>query len=186
MRVSESILKEFQEGHIASFYMEYYPSLLRYATRLLGENRVFLAEDCVQEAIYKLYHSRKDFDSILQVKSYLLTCIHNEIITIYRKDDRHNRYLETKDLVEEDFTNQYILQETLDKLFQAIDRLPDELRQIFDLSFEQGMKNKDIAALLSLSPETIKKRKARLIRSLREELKEEKSLLSLLYLISTI
>ena len=88
--------------------------------------------------------------------------------------------------MEEDFTNQYILQETLDKLFQAIDRLPDELRQIFDLSFEQGMKNKEIAALLSLSPETIKKRKARLIQTLREELKEEKTLLSLLYLISVI
>lgn len=183
MRVSESILKEFQEGHIASFYMEYYPSLLRYATRLLGENRVFLAEDCVQEAIYKLYHSRKDFDSILQVKSYLLTCIHNEIISIYRKDDRHNRYLETKELVEEDFTNQYILQETLDKLFQAIDRLPDELRQVFDMSFEKGMKNKEIAELFQLSPETIKKRKAKVISMLRNEFKDDKLILLLLTII---
>ena len=39
------------------------------------------------------------------------------------------------------------------------------------MSFEQGLKNVEIAQLLSLSPETIKKRKASVIKLLRECIK---------------
>ena len=176
-----------------SFYMEIFPSLMRYARRVLGERHSYLAEDCVQEAVYQLYRHCKSFDTPLQMKSFLFTCVHNEIITIFRKDDRYINYLSSKyqgsgnknewHAVEDDFISQYVLQETLDRLYAAIDSLPEALRQIFDLSFEQGMKNKEIAELLKLSPETIKKRKARLITTLREHFKDDIPVLLLLTII---
>lgn len=192
MNVSESILKDFRDGDLESLYTEIYPSLLRYAVRVLGEHHAFMAEDCVQEAIYKLYQSRKDFDTPLQMKSFLFTCVHNEIVTVFRKDTRHHNYLNHKkqvmgssgetDWVEEDFISQYVLQETLDRLYAFIDALPDHLRQFFELSFEKGMKNKEIAELLKLSPETIKKRKAKLVNTLREQFKDD---LLILFLLQT-
>ena len=138
----------------------------------------------MQEAVYNMYEKRKSFNTPLELKAYLFTSVHNEIINIFRKDDRHERYLNNKDWEEENFVNQFILQETLDKLYDAIDRLPEPMRQIFDMSFEQGMKNKEIAEVLQLSPETIKKRKAKLINSLRQEMKDEKTILFLISILS--
>ena len=100
MDIRESTLKEFQEGRIESFYMELYPSLLSYARRVLGPEHEFLAEDCVQEAIYRVYQSRRQFDTPLQMRSFLFTCIHNEIITIFRKSDRKERFLETRETID--------------------------------------------------------------------------------------
>ena len=176
-------MHDFRNGDLGSLYTEIYPSLLRYAVRVLGENHAFMAEDCVQESIFKLYQSRKEFDSPLQMKSFLFTCVHNEIVNLFRKDTRHTNYLNHKkqimggngepEWVEDDFISQYVLQETLDRLYAFIDALPEPLHQFFELSFEKGMKNKEIAELLKLSPETIKKRKAKLVSTLRDHFKDD-------------
>ncbi|MBP5277925.1 MAG: sigma-70 family RNA polymerase sigma factor [Prevotella sp.] len=183
MNINESVMHDFRNGDLESLYTEIYPSLLRYAVRVLGENHAFMAEDCVQESIFKLYQSRKEFDSPLQMKSFLFTCVHNEIVNLFRKDTRHTNYLNHKkqimggngepEWVEDDFISQYVLQETLDRLYAFIDALPEPLHQFFELSFEKGMKNKEIAELLKLSPETIKKRKAKLVSTLRDHFKDD-------------
>lgn len=183
MDIRECTLKEFQEGRIESFYMELYPSLLSYARRVLGPEHEFLAEDCVQEAIYRVYQSRRQFDTPLQMRSFLFTCIHNEIITIFRKSDRKERFLETRETIDNTLIDELVLQETLDRLYLAIDQLPDQLRRIFELSFEEGLRHKEIAAILQLSPHTVKKQKAKLIQLLREHFKDDATMLFLLAVI---
>ena len=58
----------------------------------------------------------------------------------------------------------------LDLLFDAIRSLPERYRRLFDLSFEQGLKNAEVAALLNISESAVKKQKAALIKQLRDEL----------------
>ncbi len=43
---------------------------------------------------------------------------------------------------------------------------------LFDLSFEQGLKNAEVAKILSVSESAVKKQKAFLIQRLRDELKK--------------
>ncbi|MDD2292653.1 MAG: sigma-70 family RNA polymerase sigma factor [Bacteroidales bacterium] len=77
--------------------------------------------------------------------------------------------------------NSIIEQETLRKLFVAIDKLPEKYRQIFEMSFEQGLKTAQIAQQLGISESTIKKRKSKMIKTLRNELGDiPKSILLLL------
>ena len=184
MQISEQVLEDFRQGRLESFYMEIYPSLYRYAARVLGARNEFLAEDCVQEAVYKLYQNSREFDTPLKMKSFLFTCVRNEVIDIFRKNERHSGFVSHErhvgDFLSDTLTDQFVLQETLDLLYTAIDQLPHELRQLFDMSFEQGMKNKDIASMLALSPETIKKRKARLIHTLRNRFAGNENVLFLL------
>lgn len=185
MQISEKILADFQQGRLESFYMEIYPSLYRYAARVLGASRGYLAEDCVQEAVYRLYKHSHEFDTPLKMKSFLFTCVRNEVVNIFRKNERHNSFVSheryIQDKLSDTLMDEFVLQETLDRLYAAIDRLPKELRELFDMSFEQGMKNKDIAQLLRLSPETIKKRKARLISLLRQHFSGDEHVLFLLF-----
>ena len=119
------------------------------------------------------------------MKSFLFTCVRNEVVNIFRKNERHNSFVSheryIQDKLSDTLMDEFVLQETLDRLYAAIDRLPRELRELFDMSFEQGMKNKDIALLLRLSPETIKKRKARLISLLRQHFSGDERVLFLLF-----
>lgn len=183
MNIRPDILKDFQKGRIESFYMELYPSLLSYAQGVLGVEHEYLAEDCVQEAIYKVYQSSREFDNPLQLRSFLFTCVHNEIITIYRKNDRHERFLETRETIEDDLIDELIFQETLDRLYKAIDELPEHLHRIFELSFEQGLRHKEIAEILKMSPHTVKKQKAQMVSLLRDYFKEDTTMLFLLTIL---
>ena len=174
MNISRQILEDFQRGRIEAFYRELYPSLLRYAERMLGSEHAYQAEDCVQEAVYKVYLRRRQFSTPDDMKSYLFMSLHNEIVSLFRKDDSHARYLEQNSEPDYDtFFDNMVLQETLDCIYEAVDRLPDRLRRVFDMSFEQGLKNLEIAQQLRLSPETVKKRKASLLNFIRTSLKRE-------------
>ena len=58
MAQTEQLLSEFKSGNIGTFYNELYAKLLVYASRHLGPDYAFLAEDCVQDAVYKAYEQR--------------------------------------------------------------------------------------------------------------------------------
>ena len=54
----------------------------------------------------------------------------------------------------------------------AIRELPEKYQQVFDLSFEQGLKNEEAAQLLNISINGFNKRKAKMISLLRDKFKE--------------
>ena len=93
MTVYEQIFSDFKKGEIASFYEKMYPDLLIYTSRLLGANFAFLAEDCVQNAVFNAYNRQNSFTSPLQWKVFLYTCVRNEAISISRKGQAQQNYL---------------------------------------------------------------------------------------------
>lgn len=182
MTIYKQIFDDFREGHIEPFYETMYPELLVYVSRILGEEFSFLAEDCVQDAVMKAYDQRLSFPTPLQWKVFLYTCVRNGAISILRKGKAHDNYVGNRD-EDEGISLDIIEQETLTLLYSAINELPEELRQLFELSFEQGLKNAEVATMLSVAEITVKKRKARLISMLRERLRgrvDEVVLLALL------
>ena len=112
---------------------------------------------------------RDSFDSIYTLKSFLYTSVKNEIISLYRKGKAQERYSSQLEN-EAFFANTVIDQETQLLLFNAIHSLPDRERQIFELSFIEGLKNIEIAEQLGVSDSTVKKAKAKALEILREKL----------------
>ena len=168
MVITEDIFAEFKTGRLESFYQKLYGGLLLYASRQLEPNFSFLAEDCVQDAIYKVYEMRDTFHSAATFKAYLYSCVHNRAISILRRQVAQENYLASHE--EEEYQSSLMEQEVLDLLFDAIRSLPERYRRLFDLSFEQGLKNAEVAALLNISESAVKKQKAALIKQLRDEL----------------
>jgi RNA polymerase sigma factor (sigma-70 family) len=173
MEVEEQIFQDFQNGSVDLFYKRMYPQLLSYAIRLLGSDFSFWAEDCVQDSFYKAYTHREELSNVLIFKSFLYSCIHNQIISIIRHNQVHETY--TKKIQEEEsesFVNSLIQQETLNLLSDALRALPDKLYEIFDLSFVQNKKNNEIAEILNVSESTVKRQKLLLVETLRSDLKK--------------
>lgn len=88
-----------------------------------------------------------------------------------RKHKAHESHIEKTTYsggFEDDPQDLLIVHETLDRLYDAIDHLPQKYRLIVELSFEKGLKNQEIADVLGLSLFAVKKRKAKLIELLRQ------------------
>ena len=64
MNVYREIFADFKQGELAQFYRLMYPELMVYANRLLGADFAFLAEDCVQNAVYKCYLRDGERDAV--------------------------------------------------------------------------------------------------------------------------
>lgn len=176
MNVSEDInvqmLNEFKQGRLEMLYRHLYPALLLYTVRYAGEQNGFLAEDCVQNAIFNAWKRRGQFTSVEALKSFLYISIKNEIVSLHRKMKASERYL--LHLEEEAFfQNSVIDQETQLLLYHAIRNLPERERQIFELSYIEGVKNADIAMQLNVSESTVKKTKAKALDILRQKLPKE-------------
>ena len=184
MVIEQSTIEDFKAGRLESFYSKVFPSLLTYAARILGGDYAFLAEDCVQDCIYKMYVRRDTFDRPSYFKSYAYALVHNSAVSVVRKSRSQSDYVGQQDYIDGGFQLTMIHQETLDLLYSAIESLPPHLHDIFEMSFEQGMKNEEIAAALNVSTSTIKRRKAQMIAMLRDNLKENYIILLLLQLES--
>ncbi len=70
MNVYREIFADFKQGKLSQFYRLMYPELMVYANRLLGADFAFLAEDCVQNAVYKCYLRSNEMESVMQWKNY--------------------------------------------------------------------------------------------------------------------
>lgn len=165
----EEIFSSFVTGKIAPFYHRYYPGLLMYGRRLLGSELEWMAEDCVQDAVIDAFYKRHSFTDAEQWKAHILSCIRNHAVSALRKLSARRNYEADAgfDTHEADSTRALIEHEMMDALFAAIQSLPAEYRELLKMSFEEGLKNAEIAACLGVAEITVKKRKARMLEMLR-------------------
>ncbi len=159
-------------GDVAPFYDNLYPGLLVYASRQLGDELSYLAEDCVQDAVMTSYTERKRLESSFAWYAYILKCIFNGALQLIRKHNSRNNYLgaEPVDVVTPDLDVEMLEQETLDMLDAAIRSLPLKYQELLRMSYHDGLKNAEIAERLGVAEITVKKQKARLLAMLRERM----------------
>lgn len=185
MNISEQIFRDFKAGRIDSLYAEGFSSLKAFAARYLTDSYSMMAEDCVQDAIVHAYETRHTFSSPLQLKGFLFTCVRNASISILRKVGSWQNYLSEQDEdFEQEFTAAIIEQETLDRLHAAIRQLPEKYRQLFDLSYEQGLRHAEVARLLGITIDGVQKRRARMISLLRDSFRDDQRMLLFISIIT--
>lgn len=187
--LTERAYRRFVDGDIGFFYSYIYPDMILYASSCLPGQMSIMSEDCVQNAVEKAYGRRHDFISAAQWKAFLITCIRNKAISYLRNSTAAERYQEfvgTIGELHEDILIDYIRQETLQRLYAAIDTLPQEMRDLLEMSFEEGLKNSEIAQRLGVAEITVKKRKARLIAMLRSAFPDGISTAVLIFILQSI
>lgn len=183
----DRLFREFSKGRMSPFYKEMYPGLLLYASRILGSDLAYLSEDCVQDAVMNTFLSLQEIENHLHWRRYLVTSIRNRALKILAHHNVVENFVANTDAsdIERDISHEIIRQETLDMLHEAIQSLPDIYRKVFDLSFEEGLRNQEIAQMLDIAEVTVKKRKAKLLQILRDKLgdipADELSMLLMIY-----
>lgn len=161
------------EDDITSFEALYHllgTRLLRFSIYYVSSKEV--AEEIVSEVFVKCWENRKVNLQVLNPETYLFVAIRNQSLKHLRKHQQIH-LVEIEDQHEQLFVADNNPQIELErkelqlKLDQAIDTLPAQARMVFKLIKENGMKYKEVAEILEISPRTVQTQLFRAIAKLR-------------------
>ena len=169
------LLREGDDVAFEKIYQLYSRRLLGNLVKLLKSEE--LASDLLQETFVRVWNNRNQIDPDKSFRSYLFRIAENLVYDFFRKAAR-DRKLQQQLLtgaavhyqhVEEHFCNK----ESVSRLIKAMDALPPQRRQVFQLIKLEGRSYAEVSALLNVSVSTVSDHIVKATRFIRRELGSE-------------
>lgn len=170
-----------------------YPRLKGYCKLFISDdNKV---EDLIQETFIALWERRDSIKTDQSVESYLFVILRNNCLNFLRKEKLENTTFsidmeevsELQYLYQIDFLGkeEKSLEEQLVESFQeAVEELPDKMKQVFKLCKIDGRKQKEVADEIGISLKMVEKHIAKAKEQIREKLiKQYPTLLVLIIML---
>jgi len=157
------------EGAFLHLYRYFKPRLEKFAFSICHSKED--AEEIVEDVFVRVWMKRKTLDHVQNLKLYLYVATRNFSLNYLRVNQR-NAHLVIDDLSVElqDITpdpEQLMLNAALiAKINYVIGELPNRCKVIFKLVKEDGLKQREVAEILHLSPKTIENQLAIAIKRL--------------------
>ena len=181
---------QLKDGNQASYEMLY----SKYAPKLFAFSRKYLqsqedAEEIVQEVFLRIWEKKDNIDENQSFSSYVIQAAKHRIFNGFRKNVNKQAYMDFliyADNSSRNFTEMDVdYSEIKQKAELAISALPEKRQEVFRMSRELGLKNKEIAEKLQISIKTVENQMGQALKFLREELSEYQMLI-FLFLINQI
>ena len=151
-------------------YDKYTATLRYFASRYLEDDAVI--EDVVQDAFLNLWEKRGTFQAENAVKAYLYKVVRSLSVDAIRRRrviDRYNDYA-IREEEDQEFFLENILESEVFLLVQSVfDELSPACREVYQLSLN-GKSHEEIAQLMNISINTVKKHKNNANHYMRERL----------------
>ena len=178
-RLLVALARRGSEDAFKRLYRELYPPVAGYVRSRMRNPED--AEDLCADVFQKFVGGLDRFDpSRGSVMTWVVCLARNAVIDEYRRKRPACRELDTvgsqlaATLPDERPSQLHVLigDEEMNRVRQALTHQPAEVQEMLSLRFEQGMRVREVAQVLGLSPDVAKQRFARALRALREELAE--------------
>jgi len=167
-------LKRGDKAVFETVYREYYMPLCYYCLRYT--ERIEDAEEIVQDLFLKLWIKHKELEINSSLKAYLYRAVQNYALNYLSKKKTKNKYLMIQGgHVFDNFEkgNSKLEEEELRIILkEAILKMPEKRRHIFELSRFDGLKYGKIADKLSISVKTVETQMTKSLKYLRVVLKD--------------
>lgn len=170
-------IQRLKKGDTVSFeflYKNWSGKLYNFVMRISNGDK-YLAEEMVQSAFIKVWENRQTLDNEKSFGAYLCTIAKNDLSNIYRHRMLEYLYHENTMLDQKEGENNtekdvdyHLLDEYITSL---IERLPPARREIYLLSRQKHLSNREIALLLNISENTVESQLTKASSFLREEIK---------------
>lgn len=177
-------INDDKEAYRALFDL-FYPGLCLYAKRYVDERAI--AEDLVQDVFVTLWENRKKIRIESSVRNYLVVSVKNQSLNYLKREGYKQNYIETclSNSTDPSDCNEFYLLTELQKLLdEALAKLPETYRIIFEMSRLESKSNTEIAETLNIPLRTVERYKAKAIEILKKDLKDYLPLLLYFHLLS--
>ncbi|MBL7709147.1 MAG: sigma-70 family RNA polymerase sigma factor [Chitinophagaceae bacterium] len=166
----QQLLAALQRGDDTAFdqlFRDYFIPLSYFAQELTGDT--LAAEDIVQDCFVSLWNRRNTLPGIVSFKSYLYTSVRYQCMKYVKKRKREEAItLETAPAASADAS--LVLAETARTILALLGSLTPTLQQVIRLYYIEGKSYREIAQLLQIDPESVRKQKFRALGQLRKVL----------------
>lgn len=164
-----------------SIFRRTYSRLYFYALSLLSDESD--ADDVVEEVFAGLWRRMDEIDLEDNIEGFLYRAVYTRSINVLKRrnvdagrlsaiEDINNMRMEYYSGINDDPLHRMENAELRRKIEDTINMLPEKCRQVFRMSYLNGMHNSDIAEELQLSVRTVEAHMYRALRFLRERLGE--------------
>jgi RNA polymerase sigma-70 factor (ECF subfamily) len=152
-------LRSGDQQSLLRLYKEYYVGLINFGVKMT--DNVELTNDCISQMMLKLWDKRNTLSEVKNVRSYLITCLKNELLIELRKQNKIRSgdinfdYVNQHELSYEEHLIQ--LQASLDvknSLSRAFSRLTKREKQLLELKFFEDLSYDEIAVKCDITKRT--------------------------------
>jgi RNA polymerase sigma-70 factor (ECF subfamily) len=158
-----------------NLFRHFYLHLVSFAVDMVKLRPV--AEEIVSDVFVKLWQKKEDILLIEKLKVFLFVAVKNQCYNHLRRHSLWNVTVSPDNVTilssaynpEEDMA----FRELQHQLNQAVEQLPEQCKQVFKLVREDGLKYKEVAAILDISPRTVETQLYRAVKKLRKVLTED-------------
>ena len=155
-----------------TLYLGSYRGLCAYASRFVGIDE---AEEIVQDTMMWLWDNKQTLIPGKSIKALLLRIVHNKALNRIKHNNvlsRVHQQIEYNLREQFDSPDMYLSTELTELLERALEKLPNNLREVFILSRVERLSYKEIAEKLGITVKAVDNRLSRTMKILREELKD--------------
>ncbi len=177
------LLEKIKVGDKYAFelvFRNYYPHLVLLGQKYLNDRD--LSESIVQEVFVQMWEKRRTLQ-IRSLKGFLVVAVRNRCTN----ELKHQQVVRHYEKVHEETDVEWMSfneNAYLNQINKVIDELPEQRRKIFKMSRLDGLKYKEIASKLNISPKTVEVQMGKALKYLREHLQPlKKQLLATMLLI---
>lgn len=183
-----TLLKQSDQQAFAEIYRRYGGKLAGFAASKLYNLED--ARDILQDIFVKLWEGREGLNITSNLQSYLFAIVRHRIIDKIRKNVTREEYaLAVQSLAvyfEADVDKQIELKDLKNTIERSLDELSPRVREVYKLSRDEGLSNREIAEKLNVSEQTVKNQLSSALKHLRQTLGAAHVLALLLALLRLI
>ena len=157
------LLQQIRNGQYEAmelFFNRYYASLCRFG--MSYESNSCLVEEKVADIFIQLWTNRNILDKIKNPKSYIYVVVKNSLKTARKSQQFCQQIDETKTINsmfspsrEQEIIENEQKEMNTNLIREILDIIPKKSRQAFELSRIDGLKYKEIAEILNVTPKTV-------------------------------
>lgn len=162
------------EQAFSVLFFNYLPVLQVFATKFTKSDDA--AEEIIQDAFLRVWLNRDKLAEVENVKAYLYKYISNECLSYLRKKLREDKMVDAftnKQPSSHNNTSEEINLNEITKIISvAVEKLPEQRKNIYQLSRRDGKSISEIAEILNISPNTVKNALVISLKSIRLHLNQ--------------
>lgn len=165
-------LKDDEEAFRTLFY-HFFPSLCVFANRYVDDTDT--CEDIVQETFLKIWKKRKSLEINVSARNFLITSVRNSCVDYQRKKETEENYkVYHSHFVENVYVSEdlYTIRELEEMINNSLNKLPENMRTIFEMNRFEGKTYVQIAEENNISVKTVEAYMSKALKLLRVELKD--------------